>query len=175
MNIMFLDIDGVLQPGYSKHRFNVDKKIIEMLSDKYSIDYSQYDFYDVAAVYCDWDKQAVCRLKCTLDKTNSKIITSSDWRSSKYPNKMKDLLKIQGLDPYYYCDNVILPREGLYDTLYTIRAREINDSLNRYSIYNYVVLDDCEKMAEFFPNNSVITHNIISDDDMHKCISILKR
>ena len=176
MNIVFLDIDGVLQPYDAECRFmHPDKNIIQTLSEKYNTDYSQYSEYDVFAVYYDWDSQAVSRLKYVLDSTDSKIITSSDWRSKKFPNKMRDLLKIQGLDNYYYCDNVILPREGLYDTLYTIRAREINDSLNRYNIDTFVVLDDWKEMEKFFPNNSVITHNIISLDNMKRCIKILKK
>ena len=88
---------------------------------------------------------------------------------------MKDLLKIQGLDNYYYCDNAILPREQLDDTLYTVRSREINNSLQKYNIDNFVVLDDWKEMEEFFPNNSVITHNIISLDNMKRCIKILKK
>ncbi len=108
MNIVFLDINGVLQPDYYKHRFSVDKSILKKLSNKHNIDYSQYDFYDVAAVYCDWDEQAVVRLKYILDETNSKIIVSSDWRNDRLPNKMKDLLTIQGLDRYWFADNICL-------------------------------------------------------------------
>ena len=152
-----------------------DKSIIQRLSNKYNTDYSIYDEYDVFAVYYDWDSQAVSRLKYVLDYTNSKIIVSSDWRSKKFPNKMRDLLKIQGLDNYYYCDNAILSRQQIYDTSQIIRSREINDSLNKYNIDNYVVLDDWKEMEEYFPNNSVITHNIISLDNMKRCIKILKK
>ena len=88
---------------------------------------------------------------------------------------MKDLLTIQGLDNYWFTDNVILHRQQLYDTLQIIRFREICDSLNKYDIDNFVVLDDWKEMVEFFPNHSVITHNVISDDNMTKCIRILKR
>ena len=176
MKIVFLDIDGVLQPYDAGCRFmHPDKSIIKRLSDKYNTNYSKYNEYDVFAVYYDWDIQAVSRLRYILDSTDSKIIVSSDWRSKKFPNLMKDLLKIQGLDNYYYCDNAILPREQLYDTLYTVRSREINNSLQKYNIDNFVVLDDWKEMEEFFPNNSVITHNIISLDNMKRCIKILKK
>ncbi len=174
MNIVFLDIDGVLQPDYFKHRFNVDKKIIEILSNKFNIDYYQYDFYDVAAVYCDWDEQAVARLKYILNKTNSKIIVSSDWRNNRLPNKMKDLLAIQGLDSYWFADNINLGYQE-NSTMAKTRSMEIKDSLNRYNIDNFVVLDDLQELLRYFPNNCVITHNTISIDDMHKCIKVLKR
>ena len=170
MNVVFLDINGVLQPDYFRRRFNADKKIIEMLSNKHNIDYSQYDFYDVAAVYCDWDEQAVVRLKYILNETNSKIIVSSDWKNNRLPNKMKDLLAIQDLDRYWFADNIELYCQSYIKT----RAMEIKDSLDRYDIDNFVVLDDMQELLEYFPNNCVITHNIMSNDDMNKCIKILK-
>ena len=173
MNIVFLDIDGVLQPYDNELRFaHIDNSIIKKLSEKYNIDYNQYSFYDVCAVYYDWEEQAVSRVKYVLDETNSKIIVSSDWRTERYPNKMKDLLTIQGLDKYYYADNIILK-----DYLYSAkkRALEIQNSLENYNINNFVVLDDMKELEDYYPNNSVITHNYISIRDMNKCIKILKK
>ena len=173
MNIVFLDIDGVLQPYDNELRFaHIDNSIIKKLSEKYNIDYNQYSFYDVCAVYYDWEEQAVSRVKYVLDETNSKIIVSSDWRTERYPNKMKDLLTIQGLDKYYYADNIILK-----DYLYSAkkRALEIQTSLENYNINNFVVLDDMKELEDYYPNNSVITHNYISIRDMNKCIKILKK
>ena len=172
MNIVFLDIDGVLQPYDSENRFYSDKRTIGKLSNKFGIDYSKHSFYDVTAVYYDWDSQAVSRLKYILDKTNSKIIISSDWRNNNDPNKMKDLLTIQKLDSYYFCDNVILDK---VNSLAYTRALEIQDSLNRYNIDNYVVLDDMKELREYFPDNIVVTNNIISVSNMNESIKILQR
>ena len=174
MNIVFLDIDGVLQPHFSNYRFNADNKIIEMLSKMYSIDYFRYSFDDVAAVYYDWDEQSVCRLKYILDSTKSKIIISSDWRNNRLPNKMKDLLAIQGLNSYWFADNIELDYQP-NNTYIKTRSMEIKDSLNRYSIDNFVVLDDWKGLYDYFPNNAVITDNMISVDNMHECIKILSR
>ena len=87
---------------------------------------------------------------------------------------MKDLLRIQGLDYYWFADNIDLDYQ-LNNTLIEVRAKEINDSLERYAIDNFVVLDDLEGLLSFFPNNCVITHNNISTDDMYKCIKILRK
>lgn len=173
MNIVFLDIDGVLQPYDNELRFaHIDNSIIQKLSDKYNIDYNQYGFYDVCAVYYDWEEQAVSRLKYILDETNSKIIISSDWRTERQPNKMKDLLAIQELDKYYFADNILLK-----DYLYSVkkRALEIKNSLDTYDINNYVVLDDMRGLEEYYPNNTVITHDYIKIKDMKECIKILKK
>ena len=173
MNTVFLDIDGVLQPYNSEYRFySTNEKLIEELSNKYNTDYSIYSWFDVAAVYYDWDEQAIARLRYILDTTNSNIIMSSNWKSDRYPNKMKDLLKIHDLDKYYFADN-----KTIFETcsLPKLRYLEINDSLKNYDIKNFVVLDDMKGLYDYFPDNSVITNNIISISDMNKCIKILKR
>ena len=175
MNIVFLDIDGVLQPYDAEFRFlNLDRRIIEKLSIKYKTDYSRYGFFDVSSTYYDWDEQAVCRLKYILDKTSSKIIVSSDWRRSNEIYKMRDLLKIQGLDSYWFSDNIIMNKE-LEPDKSVRRAKEIEDSLNKYKIDNYVILDDDKGLEPFYPNNVVITNNMISIDNMNESIRILCR
>ncbi len=176
MNIVFLDIDGVLQPYDTKDRFyEIDKKAKQLvidLSEKYNIDYSKYSIFDILMVYYDWHKGAVGRLKTILDTTDSKIIISSDWKSAKLPNKMHDLLKIHDLDKYWYADNIIIKRPIM---AFEQRYLEINDSLNKYPINNYVVLDDMKALGEYFPNNSVITNDYISINDMNDAIKILKK
>ena len=175
LNIVFLDIDGVLQPYDSQFNFySYDKKLIDSLSNKYNVDYSKYNFSIIAAIYYDWDDQAVSRLKYILDQTNSKIITSSDWRELSPSYNMEDLFKIHLLDKYYFADNIILPKEPT-ESLDLIRAKEIKASLEKYNIDNYVVLDDMKNMIKHFPNNTVITNNIISINNMNEAIKILKK
>ena len=176
MNIVFLDIDGVLQPYDSENRFyeinRKTKELVDLLSQKYQIDYTKYSVYDILAVYYDWDESAVARLKNVLDKTTSKIIITSDWRSIKLPNKMHDLLAIKGLDNYWLCDNDIICDEA---SLVKKRVMEINNSLKKYEIDNYVVLDDMKGLKEYFPNNSVITYDYMNNRDMDNCIKILSK
>ena len=174
MNIVFLDIDGVLQPYESEFRFYTDKKLIGDLSKKYNIDYSAYNFWDVAGTFYDWDEQAISRVKYILDSTHSKIIMSSNWRNEKQPNKMKDLLTIQGLNKYYFADNEIISKD-VEENKIKRRALEIERSIIKYNIDNFAILDDFKGLEEYYPNNAVITHNIISINDMNKCIKILKR
>ena len=102
MKVIFLDIDGVLQPYASKNRFEIDRKVLrERLSKELNTDYTIYNEYDVAACYADWDKEAVERIKKIIKKTDAKIVISSDWRSKELPNKMKDFLKIHNMDKYW--------------------------------------------------------------------------
>jgi len=173
MKIVFLDIDGVIQPYESEFRFyEKDNKLIDKLSEQFNTDYKQYSYFDINAVYNDWDEQAVDRVKYVLEQTNSKIIVSSDWRSNKQPNKMRDLLKIHGLDKYYFADNIIM--KDIVNP-YIRKSEEITHSLNKYDIDNFVVLDDLKQLENYFADNCVITTNIISNNDMKQCIRILKR
>ncbi len=172
MNVVFLDIDGVLQPYNSCYRFdNLSNNQILELSKKWNVDYSKYGIDEVSAAYYDWEEQAICRLKHILKETNSKIIVSSDWRSKEQPYKMRDLLAIHYLADYWYGDNAIL---GVGFGGAEVRAKEIEDSLNKYPIDNFVVLDDMPELGCYFPDNSVITSNYISLNNMNKCVRILK-
>ena len=176
MKVVFLDIDGVLQPYSSENKFyeinKQAKELVNSLSKKYGVDYAKYCIYDILAVYHDWNNEAVERLRYVLKKTESRIIISSDWRNKKQPEKMRDLLRIHDLDKYWYTDNIIIKKHLPLDE---IRYREITDSLNRYSIDNFVVLDDMMKMQRYFPNNSVITYDYMSVNNMNDCIKILKK
>ena len=87
---------------------------------------------------------------------------------------MRDLLKIQGLDSYWFADNIII-RHKKGETMASTRAQEIKDSLDRYDIDNFVVLDDLWALKEYYPDNSVITHNVISIGNMNDSIKILRR
>ena len=108
--IIFLDIDGVLQPASSQERFehicyndfeNSDMpELYKHLKYKFNIDYSIYNQYDVAAVFWDWDKSSVDLLKLTLSLTGAKIVLSSDWRRDGF-DRMKDFFTIYGLEKYF--------------------------------------------------------------------------
>jgi len=120
--IVFLDIDGVLQPYFANERFDyidenknnmaelyerIKAELYKRIKDEevkdekgLDIDFSKYNPYDVAAVYCDWNKTSIELLKSILSRTNAQIVLSSGWKNWGF-DTMKDFFTIHGLELYY--------------------------------------------------------------------------
>ena len=99
--VIFLDIDGVLQPGHKQDRFKHDlKKLRQDFSEKSDPHYETMSEYDIGAVYYDWNDEAVKNLKTLIDEADAEIVLSSAWRERKSIKQLKLLFKIHDLDKY---------------------------------------------------------------------------
>ena len=120
MKVIFLDIDGVIQPLWQQKRFNhmdeIEELAIELdakipghsyydyvTKDKYPE--SKQDSYsrkcNLGAVCFDWSEKAINYLKDILEKHNAKIVISSDWRDFG-ERAVRAFLAIYNLEKYFY-------------------------------------------------------------------------
>jgi hypothetical protein len=98
--VIFLDIDGVLQPHGKQDRFKHDLDQMRIdLAAKYNNDlYLQMDKYDLGAVLYDWDPDAVERLRKLCADVPAEIVISSDWRVFSPVSRLKDYFRLHDLD-----------------------------------------------------------------------------
>jgi hypothetical protein len=185
--VLFLDIDGVLQPCWKQDRFkhlgNKDlQELYQGLFDRTGLNYSWYDKYDVTAVFYDWVEFSVNQLKRILDTAGAKIVVSSAWRTSNL-YKMHVLFKIHGLDKYYI-DNTqkfnskiynIMSKKKKYENIHSERVIEILEYINKYKhISKFVAVDDLD-LSRGLENHFVRIDRpgFLIDEHADKCIEVL--
>lgn len=180
MKALFLDIDGVIQLGTDyRHDHSVEE--IEALCErltkemnngfdyrKWAGDTSSNPFWTVAAVYWDWDKDAIGELKRVLDTTGAKIVLSSSWRSFGH-EAMTALFRIHGLDGYYWEDTEGSEGAGTRNGVSVARGQEdcYRDMLtwfrDNYKKAGYV-WDRAIEIREFLDRHPEVTAYAAVDD-----------
>lgn len=149
--VVFLDIDGVLQPTDREDRFNHDlDETCRMLVEKFGDQgYLMLDKYDVGAVYYDWSDVAVRNLKRLLDSCEAEIVLSSNWKDYRTMEDMRRLFHIHGLDKYI---TDMTPIRRLVP-----KREEIMEYLEEHPKLQYYVVIDDEDMRQYFEGRMVYT------------------
>lgn len=164
--VIFLDIDGVLQPLGRQCRFDHDMEATrEYLAKAHSnACFLEIDKYDLAAAYYDWNFIAIGILRELVEEDHCRIVIHSGWREYLTFEKLKALFQIYGLE-----ESII----GVTD------KGDKTESINKYlsehdEIDSYVVIDDDKTLLYDFGSKFCFTHNFMTTDDYDQCKTILQ-
>lgn len=137
--VIFLDIDGVLQPPHSQARFRHDleelrRGLADTLGDASYLDFDKYDF---GAICHDWDKGAVERLRSLCEDFGAETVVTSGWRLRKPVSLLKAYFRIHHLDRH------VTDKTDEEGGAPHYRAGEVKDYLGSHpEIERFVIIDD---------------------------------
>ena len=170
--VIFLDIDGVLQPPSRQTRFKHDlEELRRSLADRFDdATYLSIDKYDLGAVYHDWDSEAVERLRTLCSDFGAHIVISSDWRRSSSIRRLQALFRVHDLHDYVTDTTKEIDGPPHY------RAGEVKEYLDSHpEIERFVIIDDGygHEFDELFPEQFVHTGYRLEAHDEQRARQIL--
>ena len=169
--IVFLDIDGVLQPTSSQKRFKDDLEALrESLAERFGAEYREFNEYDLGAVVHDWDAGAVARLHALCEEHDARIVVSSDWRLERSVAQLQALFRLHDLH------HLIVDRTSDPQNAPHYRAGEVKQYLDTHpDIVRFVVIDDRyrEQFDRLYPDHFVHTRSFLDESDALRARQIL--
>lgn len=170
--VIFLDIDGVLQPGEAQHRFRHDlEELRRRLASQFGDQaYLELDRYDLGAIYYDWDRPAVERLRGLCADFGAEIVVSSAWRSRKSIRVLQAYFRLHDL--HHYVTDVTGEEVGPPH----FRAAEVRAYLDAHpEVERFVIIDDDYQSCfnELFPHQFVNPRFRLTEADERRARQIL--
>ena len=169
--VVFLDIDGVLQPTSSQKRFDHDLEALrESLAERFGAEYREFNEYDLGAVVHDWDAGAVARLRALCEEHDARIVVSSDWRQGRSVAQLQALFRLHDLH-HLVVDRTGDPQSGPH-----YRAGDVKLYLDAHpEIERFVIIDDRyrEEFDRLFPDRFVHTGRFLDEADALRARQIL--
>ncbi|MYB35494.1 MAG: hypothetical protein F4X92_10355 [Gammaproteobacteria bacterium] len=174
--VIFLDIDGVLQPYSSQKRFDHDlHELLKTLAAEYDDElYLELDRFDLGCICFDWDIGAVERVRSICEDFRAEIVLSSDWRRGKSVEALKAYFRIHKLH-YYVKDKTDNRRWGDKQPEDS-RAGEVKEYLDAHpDIKRFVIIDDGyrDEFEKLFPEQFVHTNSRMNFDNELRTRQIL--
>ena len=166
--VIFLDIDGVVQPYASMNqRGNQDAVALrKRLAVHLNPEIAALPAPTVRAVYEDWHKPSLEHLLTLLRRHEAVIIISSSWRECETLHTLRTIFSIQGLDSYIAGTTPIMEH----------RVTEVSAFLAQNPSIEQIVIFDDDKFYNFekyFPYNFVHCPDQIGDAEFARADQIL--
>ena len=161
-NIIFLDIDGVL------NHLNLFKQTKDIKINYYKCFKDESYMYKLLFHLIDIDPNKLYLLKEIIQETNSKVVVTSSWRMLKIYPLIEDYLINKGI-----------PIIDTTDYINSNRGDEIREYLKNHTVDNFIIIDD-----DVFPDFNELTENLIHtnffndglrDEDVYEAIYRLKK
>lgn len=152
MNIIFLDIDGVINTEYTLCKFRAD--ILDKICST-SDDYRQID------------AELLNNIKILSSITDSKVVISSDWRFAFKTAQIEELFARCGITLPIIGETPKLPPPKM--SAPRCRACEIDMWISNSGIdvNKFIILDDNEITSYgCFEDHSILLENLLKTDDL---------
>ncbi|MCB1159457.1 MAG: hypothetical protein H7A25_04005 [Leptospiraceae bacterium] len=166
--VIFLDIDGVLQPLWFQNRFQHDLEALKKtFIEERGVEFSIVDKYDLGAVNFDWYEESVSYLKKLCEICGADIVLSSMWREGRTLKEMQLLFSLHNLDVYL---------KDFTEYLDGKRDLEIQTYLGKHpEIKYFVIFDDVLSygLGEAFPENFIHCKGFLNEENFKKAGKIL--
>lgn len=150
MKIIFLDIDGVLnhQKWYEKRHHTITQEEIS----------SNHPFYE-------FDPQSIKYLNHIIDKTGTKVVISSTWRSGRSVEDLQELLdKVGFIGEVIGKTPNISAKLNDEDSIYSVpRGCEIDWWLKKKG--NFQRINWSKEVQQEYIDRSIVKNYVILDDD----------
>ncbi len=162
--ILFLDIDGVINPhNYASYpqENKLQPYIFSLLKRNPNI--RRLPSFTVDQVAHFFDRQACLFIQKLIKEFNCKLVISSSWRCVFNNQQLKAVLDLQDLG-FAFMDTT--------DTL-SSRPAEIKDYIYKHSIERYLVIDDFN-MESSFHEHFILTKNLFTEANYQAARKALK-
>lgn len=171
INIVFLDVDGVLLSEASgSDNLEAYEEHLEFVKEKLGSKHEGLDIYDIGAVL-RFNPFAINNLKKLCNNYDAKIVISSKWRLYNNMDQLTALFKLWGLD------GLII---DVTPTTHTSIGHDIQEWFNTTGckVASYVILDDVDdNLSELFDEKFVNTEDTLffSSEHYEKATQIFEK
>lgn len=100
MKVIFLDIDGVLYPCFSRRTSCFHAEAVRSRLQKEGISTEGITDWDLCSVVCGFQIAAVERLRRLCEQSGAKIVLETSWKCMRNLDEMKRLFSLWRLDSY---------------------------------------------------------------------------